>query len=94
VSELLQLQQLFADSAAQSDIECCCIPEDLGGFRWWRTDSCEAPDRETVLIALRYLALRGLVESHPVKPHLIRFTDAAKSELQVVRITEDDGAHD
>jgi hypothetical protein len=95
-TELLHLQQTIADSAARSDIECMCIRETIAGEDWYTTDSCDAGDREDLLIAVRYLALRGLLEKHPSNSRMVRLVEefTLTAPVLVTSELEGEGAHD
>lgn len=73
------LEQTIAYESARSDIECscpACVTSDLRNVTWYDLSAPEEAMRPYVLMAERYLELRGLLERHPSEPELVRVRDA------------------
>lgn len=80
MGEQARLAHLLADDRVIADIECECIKTDRQGTTWWDTRPMLSPREHAPQVidmaqqALAYARLRGLIELHPVLPHLVRIT--------------------
>jgi len=75
------IEQQLAYSAARSDIEMCCMPDDTSvdlHEYWWDIIVGDVEDDETVTRAIEYLESRNLLEWHPDRPDLIRIKPEQK----------------
>lgn len=73
-AELETLKTQLADSAARSDIECATNRTDDG---WHDLATAEPEDEEYLRTAMRYLALRGLLQTHPENAKWVRVVHPA-----------------
>jgi len=83
--ELERLAHEIAYGAARSDIECYCEGQAEAGARlswWYDTTSAESSEeQEWVVMAVRYLELRGLLKRNPENAALVRPMDEDGGQL-------------
>jgi len=85
--ELQELQRQLADSAARADLECHSIRDDAG---WHDLASVAEEYRECVVTAVRYLALRKLVDIDPAGMGRVRFKNHSEQPFAKVAIHDID----
>ncbi len=81
MSDIRQLEQELAYSAARSDIECHCVSEKHSGQhhgRWHDLSTAGNDEEEWVANAVRYLEARNLLKRHPVRNTLVKVLDDSK----------------
>lgn len=81
---MTELALKLADSTARADIECHTLPAEGRGLpvsqshnRYWDTRTASGDDKHYVADALEYLELRGMLDRHPKRRHLVRFKESA-----------------
>ena len=72
MSEIEQIKQDLADSAAISDIECMLVRVGEFSEGWYDTETCPNENEQDLLRAMKYLAHRELIEKHPDNRYLVR----------------------
>jgi hypothetical protein len=61
MTDLEQLERELATEAAVSDVECCCLREEVGGVMWYDLNSVKDEDRDWLARAVRYLDMRAML---------------------------------
>lgn len=75
----------LADSTAKSDIECHTLEVDGDDLRrYYDTTTADVEDKTFIDEALEYLQLRGMLERHPRKPHLVRFKERRDNDEEAI----------
>ena len=76
---VIKLALEIADSAARSDVECHCTPEQPSPPWFWNLDTLDDVDREGVMLSVHYLELRGLIKHDAERPHVVTFPEEPAS---------------